>query len=94
MFATESYRNCLETERLLMKDIRNAELPARDRATCANALDRILERKRILKMKPKVRDVDFKDLPQLTKRAKARADDDENPFTLAKQEPVEAAVDN
>jgi len=33
-----------------MKDIRDAKLPARVRAICANALDRILERKRILKM--------------------------------------------
>ena len=52
MFASESYRNCLETERLLMKDIRNGEISSRDHAVCANALDRILERKRILRMKP------------------------------------------
>jgi len=67
MFASESYRNCLETERLLMKDIRNAEVPARDRAVCANALDRILERKRILRNRPKVRDVDFQNLSKLAK---------------------------
>src|SRR5208283_2944057 len=58
MFASESYRNCLETERLLMKDIRNAQLSPRDRAVCANALDRILERKRILRMKPAPKAVD------------------------------------
>jgi hypothetical protein len=58
MFASESYRNCLETERLLMKDIRNAEISARDRAVCANALDRVLERKRILRMKPAPKAVD------------------------------------
>jgi hypothetical protein len=58
VFASESYRNCLEVERLLMKDIRNAELSARDRAVCASALDRILERKRILRMKPAPKAVD------------------------------------
>jgi hypothetical protein len=67
MFASESYRNCLETERLLMKDIRNTEVSARDRAVCANALDRILERKRILRNRPKVRDVDFRNLSKLAK---------------------------
>jgi hypothetical protein len=58
MFASESYRNCLETERILMKDIRNAAISPRDRAVCANALDRILERKRILRMKPAPKAVD------------------------------------
>lgn len=41
-----------------MQDIRRADLPARDRAICANALDRILERKRILRMKPAPKAVD------------------------------------
>lgn len=50
-----------------MEDIRNAEVPARDRAVCANALDRILERKRILRNRPKVRDVDFQNLSKLAK---------------------------
>jgi hypothetical protein len=58
VFASESYRNCLETERLLMKDIRNGDISPRDRAVCANALDRILERKRILRMKPAPKAVD------------------------------------
>ena len=58
MFASESYRNCLETERLLMKDIRNPELSPRDRAICANALDRILKRKRLLRRKPAPKPVD------------------------------------
>ena len=67
MFASKSYRNCLETERLLMKDIRDTQVSARDRAVCANALDRILERKRILRNRPKVRDVDFQNLSKLAK---------------------------
>jgi hypothetical protein len=58
MFASESYRNCLETERLLMKDIRNPELSPHDRAICANALDRILKRKRLLRRKPAPKPVD------------------------------------
>ena len=58
MFASESYRNCLETERLLMKDIRDGKISPRDRAVCANALDRILERKRILRMRPAPKAVD------------------------------------
>jgi hypothetical protein len=41
-----------------MQDIRNAALSPRDRAVCANALDRILERKRILRMKPAPKPVD------------------------------------
>jgi hypothetical protein len=58
MFASVSYRHCLETERLLMKDIRNPELSPRDRAICANALDRILKRKRLLRRKPAPKPVD------------------------------------
>ena len=50
-----------------MKDIRSDKLPARERAICANALDRILERKRILRNRPKVRDVDFQNLSKLAK---------------------------
>lgn len=71
MFASESYRNCLETERLLMKDIRNAEIPARDRAVCANALDRILERKRILRMKPAPKAVDANEYEKHRKKLRA-----------------------
>jgi hypothetical protein len=41
-----------------MEDIRNPELSARDRAACANALDKILDRKRILRMKPTPKPVD------------------------------------
>jgi hypothetical protein len=58
MFASESYRNCLEIERLLMKDIRKEEISPRDRAVCATAFDRILDRKRILRMKPAPKAVD------------------------------------
>ena len=72
MFASESYRNCLEAERLLMKDIRNGELSARDRAVCANALDRILERKRILRMKPAPKPVDADRYQEQRRRSAAR----------------------
>jgi hypothetical protein len=41
-----------------MRDIRNAKISPRDRAICVNALDRILERKRILRMKPAPKAVD------------------------------------
>jgi hypothetical protein len=41
-----------------MKDIRNPELSPRDRAICANALDRILKRKRLLRRKPAPKPVD------------------------------------
>ena len=41
-----------------MKDIRSAEISPRDRAVCANALDKILNRKRVLRMKPAPKSVD------------------------------------
>jgi hypothetical protein len=53
-----------------MKDIRNAELSARDRAVCANALDRILERKRILRMKPAPKAVDADKYEEQKRRAR------------------------
>ena len=74
MFASESYRNCLETERLLMKDIRKDTLPARERAICANALDRILERKRILRMKPAPKPVDAHEYEERRRRRKSGGD--------------------
>jgi len=55
-----------------MKDIRNAELSARDRAACANALDKILERKRILRMKPAPKAVDADKYEAQRKRARRR----------------------
>ena len=78
MFASESYSNCLETERLLMKDIRNAEISPRDRAVCANALDRILERKRILRMKPAPKAVDA---DKYKEQQKSRKQVYDTPFT-------------
>jgi hypothetical protein len=53
-----------------MKDIRNAEVPARDRAVCANALDRILERKRILRMRPAPKPVDASEYEKRQKKRK------------------------
>jgi hypothetical protein len=86
MFASESYRNCLETERLLMRDIRRADLPARDRAICANALDRILERKRILRMKPAPKAVDVETYRQQARRTRHNRGPTE---IAAKESPVE-----
>jgi hypothetical protein len=87
MFASESYRNCLETERLLMKDIRNGEISPRDRAVCANALDRILERKRILRMKPAPKAVDA---DKYKEQQKNRRQVDEPAFT--ELEPAEMQI--
>lgn len=58
MFATQSYRHCLEAERLLMEDMRKGDTTPAVRAQLARALDCILERKRILRMRPKPRDID------------------------------------
>ena len=58
MFATQSYRHCLETERLIMEDIRDPETTPSQRAQLAKALDTLLERKRIMRMKPKPKDVE------------------------------------
>jgi hypothetical protein len=55
-----------------MKDIRNGELSARDRAACANALDKILERKRILRMKPAPKAVDADKYEEQRKCARRR----------------------
>lgn len=69
-----------------MRDIRNGEVSARDRAVCANALDRILERKRILRMKPLPKAVDaYKYEDQKKRRAADRAS-----FTEPVELPVEA----
>ena len=53
-----------------MKDIRNAAISPRDRAVCANALDRILERKRILRMKPAPKAVDANEYQERQKKRK------------------------
>jgi hypothetical protein len=58
MFATQSYRHCLETERLLMADLRKPDTTPAARAQLARALDCILERKRILRMKPAPKPID------------------------------------
>jgi len=43
---------------MLMADILDPEVPAGYRAQCARAWDVLEERKRILRMKPKPRDID------------------------------------
>src|SRR5688572_8635089 len=58
MFASRSYRHCLEAEQLLMDDLRNPETTPGTRAQIARALDCILERKRILRMKPAPKPID------------------------------------
>ena len=72
MFASESYRNCLEVERLLMTHIRDPKVCARDHAFCANALDKILERKRILRGTPKIKDMSIQDLDAAKERKRRR----------------------
>jgi hypothetical protein len=76
VFASKSYRNCLEVEELLMGDIRNPKLSAHARAVSVNAFDRILERKRILRMKPAPKPVDadwYQEQRRRTRRAGPRA---------------------
>jgi len=62
-FATREYKRLLKTEAMLMTDIEAKGTSPRDRAACARALDTILERKRIMRMKPKPKDVDVSKLP-------------------------------
>ena len=54
-------RQLVEMQDLLLKDCRNPNVPAGYRAQCARAWDVLEERKRILRMKPKPRDIDVSD---------------------------------
>ena len=72
-----------------MKDIRNPELSPRDRAVCANALDRILERKRILRMKPAPKPVDA---DKYMEHRKKRRQGEVAPCTEIDDEPTPAPV--
>lgn len=67
MFATESYRNCLEIQRLLVDDIRQAS--PKERPALVKAFDTILERKRILRMKPLPKAVDVTQMPRRMRAA-------------------------
>jgi hypothetical protein len=82
MFASKSYRNCLEAEQLLMKDIRSEQVAARDRAMSANALVRVLEQKRIMKMKPAPKPVDAKQYEEEKKRRGACGASSTEPIEL------------
>lgn len=58
MFVTAEYRRLLNAERMLDADINNPETAAKDRAACARVLVNVLDMKRILRMRPKPKDID------------------------------------
>ncbi len=58
---------------MLMADILNPETSARERAQCACAWERIEDRKRIHRMKPKPRDVDTLELANMKLRSMKKA---------------------
>jgi hypothetical protein len=72
-----------------MKDIRNPELSPRDRAICANALDRILKRKRLLRRKPTPKPVDA---DKYKEHQKKRRQGEVESFTELDHEPESAPV--
>jgi hypothetical protein len=72
-----------------MKDIRNPELSPRDRAICANALDKILKRKRLLRRKPAPKPLDA-DIHK--EQQKGRRQVDVTPCTKLDHEPEPAPV--
>lgn len=57
MVSTRSYHNCCTVEKLIMQQLANAIEP-NQLASLAKALDTILERKRILRMRPAPKAVD------------------------------------
>src|SRR5690348_8519146 len=57
MVSTRSYHNCCTVEKLIMQGLER-ELEPGQLAALAKALDTILERKRILRMKPAPKPVD------------------------------------
>lgn len=58
MVSTRSYHNCCTVEKLLMQDITRGDISPNERAALAKALDTILDRKRILRMKPMPKAID------------------------------------
>lgn len=69
-FKTAPYRQAVQLQRLLVKLIENPETKPRDAASCACAWERLEERKRILKMRPKPRDLSMDELARLKRLTK------------------------
>lgn len=54
---SKAFADAVALQQMLMKDALNPETPARERAQVACAWEKLEERKRILRMKPKPKDV-------------------------------------
>lgn len=67
-WTSPNYRNALKLQKLLMTDAENPETPAAVRAQVARAWEVLEERKRIIRMKPKPRDLDTTAQPKRTKQ--------------------------
>jgi len=54
---SKAFQQAVDIQKMLLADALNPETPARDRALVASAWEKLEERKRILRMKPKPKDV-------------------------------------
>ena len=76
---SEEYRNLLKAQRALMADIENEGTCAKDRAACARVMVSVIDMKRVMRMKPKPKDIDVTKLaPRRRPGRIGRADE---PFT-------------
>ena len=66
---SEEYRNLLTLQRALMARLQDPEITVGQLASVAMAIDRILERKRIMRNKPKPKDMDVSKMVKRTRSA-------------------------
>lgn len=82
MWAKPEYRNLLITERTLMARIQREGIEDKDLASCARVLVAVIDQKRVLRMKPKPKDIDVTKQPRRARVAQ-RNDPARPIFTLA-----------
>jgi hypothetical protein len=87
--ATEEYRDLLAAQRRLSHCIADPQTPAKEIAACARVLASVIDQKRVMRMKPKPKDIDTTKQP--SRRRVAQRNDPERPiFRLAQPDPKES----
>ena len=81
-----TFTQIVEMQALLLKDCKDEKTPAGYRAQCVRAWDVLEERRRILRMRPKPRDIDVSD--HVAKRKASRLP----PPLILEQPPTEADI--
>jgi hypothetical protein len=88
------YKDLLDAQRTLAAHISHPDIASKDLASCARVLVAVIDQKRIMRMKPKPKDVDTTKLPRRTRKASESPAPDAFTVPVALPPPTPTADEN